>query len=145
MTDIDEDQPRKIGRPLKGLGVRNTPLSVRVEPWVVEAIDYDRITFAGPRTESRADVLTRWAEARGAAANVQTTVAWAAAEWEVDVDEVIAAAIGAHRADREHDAIHQSIRAYYDRLPAAVQTELPLDRFYVALLIRLVKDAAADG
>ena len=47
---------RAAGRPTKGDAVRSAMVSVRVEPWVVAAMDEDRETG-----ESRADVLTRWA------------------------------------------------------------------------------------
>ena len=47
---------RTAGRPIKGEAVRSAMVSVRVEPWVVAAMDEDRQTG-----ESRADVLTRWA------------------------------------------------------------------------------------
>ena len=50
---------RTAGRPTKGDAVRSAMVSVRVEPWVVAAMDEDRQTG-----ESRADVLTRWAGAQ---------------------------------------------------------------------------------
>lgn len=52
-TPIDKNPG---GRPTKGDAVRSAMVSVRVEPWVVAAMDEDRQTG-----ESRADVLTRWA------------------------------------------------------------------------------------
>tara|TARA_R100001460_G_scaffold1283_3_gene4907 strand:- start:6449 stop:6706 length:258 start_codon:yes stop_codon:yes gene_type:complete len=54
----DSAEKKSVGRPTKGDAVRSAMVSVRVEPWVVQAIDNAR--EAG---ESRADVLTRWAVA----------------------------------------------------------------------------------
>lgn len=50
-------EKRTAGRPTKGEAVRSAMVSVRVEPWVVASLDNDRNDG-----ESRADVLTRWAE-----------------------------------------------------------------------------------
>ena len=50
-------EKRTAGRPTKGETVRSAMVSVRVEPWVVDSLDNDRHDG-----ESRADVLTRWAE-----------------------------------------------------------------------------------